>query len=145
MQDVHETTGTRTRSRQNSGGAARRRPAMHDHEVEQEFVSEASGTPYGEDRLWGRIALIASALAVGLAIGAGVALLVAPQSGEGTRTDIARGARRAGSRARDAWEDLRDELAWARRRGPRHLGRSARRGRWEAEDALAAGRRTVGR
>lgn len=45
---------------------------------------------------------------IGLAIGAGVALLFAPQSGERTRRDIARGARRATLRAREAAEDLRD-------------------------------------
>lgn len=45
----------------------------------------------------------------GLAIGAGVALLFAPQSGEATRRDIVRQGRRARLRAREFAEDLRDK------------------------------------
>jgi gas vesicle protein len=43
---------------------------------------------------------------IGLAVGAGVALLLAPQSGEETRRRIGRGARDARERARDAADDL---------------------------------------
>jgi len=46
---------------------------------------------------------------IGLAIGAGAALLFAPQSGEQTRRDIARRGRRIKLRAREAAEDLRDK------------------------------------
>jgi gas vesicle protein len=46
---------------------------------------------------------------VGLAVGAGVALLFAPQSGEDTRRDIVRRGRRAKLRARELAEDLRDK------------------------------------
>jgi gas vesicle protein len=58
-------------------------------------------------------------------MGAGLALLFAPQSGEDTRHDIAVGGRRLARRGRrlahrgrDAWDDLRDELhdAWRRKR-----------------------------
>ncbi|MGH7670656.1 MAG: YtxH domain-containing protein [Gemmatimonadaceae bacterium] len=45
---------------------------------------------------------------VGLTVGAGVALLFAPQSGEKTRRDIVRSGRRARVRAREMAEDLRD-------------------------------------
>ena len=45
---------------------------------------------------------------VGLAIGAGAALLFAPQSGEQTRRDIVRTGRRARLRAREMAEDIRD-------------------------------------
>ena len=45
---------------------------------------------------------------MGLAVGAGVALLFAPQSGEQTRRDLARTGRRARVRAREMAEDLRD-------------------------------------
>ena len=45
----------------------------------------------------------------GLAIGAGVALLFAPQSGEQTRRDLARRGRRARMRAQEMAEDLRDK------------------------------------
>lgn len=45
----------------------------------------------------------------GLAIGAGVALLFAPQSGEATRRDLMRRGRRAKRRAQEMAEDLRDK------------------------------------
>ncbi|MDE3172857.1 MAG: YtxH domain-containing protein [Gemmatimonadota bacterium] len=45
----------------------------------------------------------------GLAIGAGVALLFAPQSGAQTRRDLARRGRRAKVRAQELAEDLRDK------------------------------------
>jgi gas vesicle protein len=48
----------------------------------------------------------ASAFLLGLAVGAGVALLLAPQSGEATRADIARQARQARDRARDLADDV---------------------------------------
>jgi gas vesicle protein len=46
---------------------------------------------------------------LGAAIGAGVALLMAPSSGEETRRRISRGARRLRDTAGDALDDLRDE------------------------------------
>jgi gas vesicle protein len=73
-------------------------------------------------------------VAVGAAVGAGAALLLAPQSGEETRELIGRGRRRFGARAHDAWDDLRDELRWAAHRGARKLRRGATRGRWALED-----------
>jgi gas vesicle protein len=48
---------------------------------------------------------------VGLALGAGVALLLAPQSGEETRREIARRARRAQDAAHDLVEDLSGTVA----------------------------------
>jgi gas vesicle protein len=48
---------------------------------------------------------------IGLALGAGVALLLAPQSGEETRRGIARRARRAQDAARDFVEDVSDTVA----------------------------------
>ncbi len=45
----------------------------------------------------------------GLAIGAGVALLFAPQTGEETRRDLVRRGRRARLRAQEMAEDLRDK------------------------------------
>jgi gas vesicle protein len=55
-------------------------------------------------------------LLVGLAIGAGVALLVAPQTGADARRALVRRGRRLRRRGVDAWEDLRDELRRVRRR-----------------------------
>jgi len=48
---------------------------------------------------------------VGLALGAGVALLLAPQSGEETRREIARRARRAQDAAQDFVEDVSGTVA----------------------------------
>ena len=48
---------------------------------------------------------------VGVALGAGVALLLAPQSGEETRREIARRARRAQDAAQDFVEDVTGTVA----------------------------------
>jgi gas vesicle protein len=48
---------------------------------------------------------------IGLALGAGVALLLAPQSGEETRREIARRARRAQDAAKDFVEDVSGTVA----------------------------------
>lgn len=50
-------------------------------------------------------------LLLGVAIGAGVALLFAPRSGEETRTEIRRRARNAGDRAREVAEGVTDSVA----------------------------------
>jgi gas vesicle protein len=50
-------------------------------------------------------------LLLGVAIGAGVALLFAPRSGEETRTQIKRRAQRAGEAARDVAEGVTDSVA----------------------------------
>lgn len=48
---------------------------------------------------------------IGLAVGAGVALLLAPQSGEETRREIASRARQARDRAKDFAGDVGDRVA----------------------------------
>ena len=48
---------------------------------------------------------------IGLALGAGVALVLAPQSGEETRREIARRARRAQEAAQDLVQDLSGTVA----------------------------------
>lgn len=50
-------------------------------------------------------------LLLGLAIGAGAALLFAPASGQETRERIQREARRAGKRVKDLTDNVGDELA----------------------------------
>jgi gas vesicle protein len=53
----------------------------------------------------------AGSLFLGLAVGAGLALLLAPQSGEETRRSIARRARRAQAAAQDFVEDVSGTVA----------------------------------
>jgi hypothetical protein len=54
-------------------------------------------------------------LGIGLAVGAAVGILLAPKSGAETRQALRNRGRKVGNRARDAWEDLRIELAATRR------------------------------
>jgi gas vesicle protein len=77
-----------------------------------------------EDELdWQHIGIFAAGALLGVAIGAGAALLFAPQSGQDTRHDIVRRGRHLRLRASDAWDDLRSELRYAARTGRRKLAR----------------------
>ncbi|MBI2355444.1 MAG: YtxH domain-containing protein [Deltaproteobacteria bacterium] len=58
-----------------------------------------------------KIAAAALLMVAGGIIGAGLALLMAPQTGERTRRDITRYARKAKSRTEDAVEDLSDTIS----------------------------------
>lgn len=55
-------------------------------------------------------------LLIGALIGAGVALLFAPHSGEETRRLIRRKAKRLAADARDRYDDVKDRVRAARRR-----------------------------
>jgi hypothetical protein len=79
------------------------------------------------------IAAFAAGIALGLTIGAGAALLFAPQSGPDTRRALVRKGRRLTRRGHDAWDDLRQELASAARRGRRAF----RRRRQHAQESNA--------
>jgi len=101
-------------------------------ERETTITSRGVATPSDwsaeEDELdWQHIGLFAAVALLGIAVGAGAALLFAPQSGEDTRHDIARRGRHLRSRAGDAWDDVRSELRYAARTGKRKLGRRFRR------------------
>ena len=89
---------------------------------------------------WQHVAIFAVGTLLGAAIGAGAALLLAPQTGEEARQGLARRGRRLRARTENAWDDLRDELQFAARRGRRKIGRAMRRRRqrrdWQREDAL---------
>lgn len=54
-------------------------------------------------------------LAIGALVGAGVALLFAPQSGLETRHAVARRAKHLAREARDRYDDVKDKLRRARR------------------------------
>jgi gas vesicle protein len=75
---------------------------------------------------WQHIAIFAAGALLGAAVGAGAALLLAPQSGARTRHNLARQGRHLASRTGDAWDDLRHELHYAARRGRRKLHRAFR-------------------
>ena len=93
---------------------------------------EPVGRSWEEERDWRGAGILSLGVIAGALVGAGVALLLAPQSGEETRERIANRARRFGTRADESWDDLRDELRRLRRRSRR----AATRGRWKVEDIL---------
>lgn len=82
----------------------------------------------------GSASVFAAGVALGVVVGAGVALLLAPDSGYETRRAIARRGRRVSRRGRDAWEDLRHEL----RQAVRNKRRAWRIKRQRAKDTRDA-------
>ena len=81
-----------------SSGTARSTPGL----------SRSSPRELSSDRR--SAAVFAAGVAFGVVVGAGVALLVAPNSGYETRRALIRRGRRASRRGIDAWDDLRDEF-----------------------------------
>jgi hypothetical protein len=108
------------------------RYGAEDDEYGVHVSAEPVGQSYEEERDWRGAGVFTLGAVAGALVGAGVALLLAPQSGVETREEIASRARRLRSRADDSWDDLRDELRRLRRRSRR----VATRGRWKAEDLL---------
>ena len=115
-------------------------PDVHDDDE----LTEPMGRSYEEPIDWGRLGMFGLGIAIGAILGSGTALLFAPQSGEEARAGIGRRARSMREDAHDAWDDLRDELEWAAKRGRRRFQRGATRGGWAAEDLLERSRRRVG-
>ena len=103
-----------------------------DSGYEMALAEEPVGRSWEEERDWRGAGILSLGVIAGALVGAGVALLLAPQSGEETRERIADRARRLGGRADASWDDLRDELRRLRRRSRR----AATRGRWKVEDLL---------
>ncbi len=86
-------------------------------------------------------------LLIGVAIGAGIALLLAPRSGADTRRMIESRARRAGDRVRNVATDVADNVTsqvnGVRDRVTERVGaarRAVRRGQDQVLDAVDAGR-----
>ena len=124
-------SGNRTSNR---GRAASRQGAPRPIGSAESAPTPGHG-PLPDDELpnetdWQQIAIFGAGLALGLALGAGAALLAAPQTGEETRAALRSRARRikrsTTRRSRDAWSELGDELRGAaqslrRRRAKRRL------------------------
>jgi gas vesicle protein len=105
------------------------------------YAASQADAPPSEDEAthetdWQQIAIFGAGLALGLILGAGSALLTAPQSGEETRAVLKGRVRRlkrtARRTSRDAWGELGDELRGAaqslrRRRAKRAAQRELRR------------------
>ena len=62
-----------------------------------------------------RVGTFLAGLTLGALVGAGLALLFAPQSGEDMRYQVSRRAKRFARDARDRYDDLRDKVRHARR------------------------------
>jgi len=69
-------------------------------------VFEVEGRPFTEIRDLGKMGTIIAGVAVGAMIGAGAALLLAPGSGDETRTAIKRRVRKLTRRERGVWKSL---------------------------------------
>jgi hypothetical protein len=89
-----------------------------------------------ESRDWVRVGMFGAGVAVGALLGAGAALLYAPQSGIEARTLLRGRARRAKLRATNRWDELGAELRGAARRSKRRLRRGVAKSRWRAADSL---------
>ena len=108
------------------------RPAPARRSTRAELESSPS------DLDWGHLGAFGAGIAIGALLGAGSALLYAPQSGHATRAVLRKRARYLTSSAGDAWEDLGRELRGAARRSRRGVQRGVTRGRWKAADVLDA-------
>jgi uncharacterized membrane protein YccC len=99
------------------------------YDEEQEQLDEqpdlAEETEVAAEGATGRVAFVGG-LVLGALIGAGIALLVAPERGRVTRRRLARHLREAGDELRDEFDGLR---AAARRRLARRRRRLRRLGR----------------
>jgi gas vesicle protein len=105
-----------------------------DDSLDSVASSKPRGKSYSNEMQMKHMALFGAGIALGAMIGAGAALLFAPQSGEETRELISDRARGFGSRIGDRIDDARGDLGWYMRRGRRKMRRGAERGRWAGQD-----------
>jgi hypothetical protein len=90
------------------------------------------GRSYSEERDWRKIGLVAASAAAGLVVGAGLALLFAPYSGEHARLALSNELRRRRPWKKNPWDRLGNELAKTVARRNRRSARSARAPRFTA-------------
>lgn len=84
-------------------------------------VASPRGKPFSRKADWHTVALVGASVAAGVAIGAGVALLMAPQSGAHTRLALSRQLRRRRPWRSSPWEQLGEELKKAAHRRNRRM------------------------
>lgn len=99
-------------------------------------ADRARGKSSGNERDWGGIGALGAGIVIGVLIGAGAALFLAPQTGRALRSQMRRGVRRLRDRGDDAFDALRGELKLAAREKRRALKRRMRGVRYAAEDAV---------
>jgi len=89
---------------------------MAEFEEDQE---PAASEPEEEERAMShegrRARTFLAGLAIGALVGAGIALLFAPQSGEETRRQVSRKAKHLAREARDRYDEMREKVRRARR------------------------------
>ena len=124
-----------TRTAPGRSGAGFSAPAGEDR-PESVGPRRATGSPYRNTPDWEKAGLVGAGLVVGALFGAGLALLLAPQSGAEARSSIVRRVLTARDRTTDAWGDLGSELRRAARRRRRQARRAMERARWAASDAV---------
>lgn len=73
-------------------------------------VTRPRGRPYSREVNWRFFALVGASVAAGAALGAGIALLTAPQSGGHTRLALARELRRRRPWKQSPWDKLGSSL-----------------------------------
>ena len=134
----HSPGNTHTSAR---GTTSRTRASSVEDEIELDDAPE--GEPFDEPTDWGRVGSFGAGILVGALLGAGAALLLAPQSGEETRDiivrrtrDFTRRTRDLRDRAGDSWSNLGFELRRAARHGRRRVSRGLTRARWTAADTF---------
>ena len=109
-----------TRPRGRPGSRVERELAVRSRGATRPYLE---ATTEDEELDWQHIAIFAAGALLGAALGAGAALLLAPQSGAETRHNLARRGRHFRDRTATAWDDLRHELRYAARTGRRKLAR----------------------
>ncbi|MDB4910438.1 MAG: hypothetical protein JWO39_1261 [Gemmatimonadetes bacterium] len=119
-------SGTAPRSRQSDLDASDTLDSM--------TTPRPRGRSYSNDMPWRQAALFGAGVALGALIGAGAALLYAPQSGEETREMLSERAHELRGRMGERFDDARGDLGWYMRRGRRKMRRGAERGRWAGQD-----------
>ncbi|MEO7102605.1 MAG: hypothetical protein ABI119_04650 [Gemmatimonadaceae bacterium] len=94
---------------------------VRSREHQMSLVTRPRGRPFSREADWRTVALVSAGILAGVVVGAGVALLMAPQSGEHTRLAIGRELRKRRPWRQSPWERLGDGFREAARYGRKHL------------------------